>query len=159
MRLFRLTQQKSKARAFDGRGAGLHPGRWNERNRAAVYVATSIALAILEILVQAGQTPLLGFLAYPVDVPDEFLTALDTHRLAPNWRSVAGRDVCRAIGETWRASDESLGLLVPSAVLPEAAAFGERNAVLNPIDRRFEHVSIGAPVRLEIDARVQDLLA
>jgi RES domain-containing protein len=43
---------------LDGAGALLVGGRWNSSGRAVVYMAESIALAVLENLVHNGQTRL-----------------------------------------------------------------------------------------------------
>ena len=160
MRLFRITRQRERAPAFDGVGSSLYPGRWNERMRRVVYVTSRIPLGILEILVQSSGAPLVGYVAYPVDVPDELLEVFDRSVLTPAWRTaLEGREECRLHGERWRLSGNSVGLIVPSAVIPEAQAFGDVNVVLNPAHADFARVRIERPIALNVDPRLQALVS
>ncbi len=72
---------------------------------------------------------------------------------------MAGRDECRALAEMWRGSSASLGLIVPSAVIPEAYDLGDVNVVLDPLHRAFSAIPFGAPIELEIDQRLRGLVA
>jgi RES domain-containing protein len=161
VRLYRVTRLRDvPAAAIDGVGASAYPGRWNERHRRAVYLASRIALGLLEVIVQSGVTSLQNYGAYPVDVPDDTITRLDRARFSSRWRTMlAGRDECRRLAEEWRASGVSLGLLVPSAVVPEAYDFEEFNVVLDPTHPDFARVTLGAPIPLVIDPRLAALVA
>jgi RES domain-containing protein len=160
VRLYRVTRLRDvPAAVIDGVGAAAYPGRWNERNRRGVYLASRIALGLLEVIVQSGVTALQGYAAYPIDVPDDAITRLDRARLSSRWRTMlAGRDECRRLAEEWRASAASLGLLVPSAVVPEAYDFDEFNVVLDPTHPDFGRVTLGAPVPVAIDHRLAALV-
>ncbi|TAM92805.1 RES domain-containing protein [bacterium] len=159
MRLWRLTAWPSKGRAFDGLASARSPGRWNQRGRPTVYAASSVALAVLEIVVQSGSAPLLGYHAYPIDVPDGLIVRFDRTRLSPAWRSVAGRDECRVFGEAWRSeAAHSLGLMVPSAVIPEAYTAGDWCVVLDRTHGRWSEAAIGEPIALDLDQRIVALL-
>ena len=156
MRLFRITQQRDAAAAFDGVGSSLYPGRWNERSTRVVYVTSRIPLGILEVIVQSSASPLLDYFAHPVDVPDHLLETFDRATLYPQWRTAdAGRDECRRHGEIWRASGATLGLLVPSAVIPEAFAFGDFNVILNPLHKDMVRAAVGTAVSLELDEHLR----
>lgn len=158
MRLFRITQQREPPAAFDGVGPSLYPGRWNERARRVVYVTSRIPLGILEVIAQSSGAPLTAYVAYPLDVPDALLETFDRSLLSTTWRTaLRGRAECRLHGEHWRARGSSLGLIVPSAVLPEAYGFGDVNVILNPMQADFVRVTIGDLVPLDIDARLQVL--
>jgi RES domain-containing protein len=159
MRLFRVTTQRDPRAAFDGMGASLYPGRWNERGRRAVYATARLPLGMLEVLVQSPLSGFAGFVAYPLDVPDDTVTRFDRTRLSPAWRTMAGRDECRGFGEQWRASNASAGLAVPSAVLPEAYDFGDVNVVLDPLHPDFTRVEVGKPIALDVDVRLRALLS
>ncbi|HEY6233501.1 MAG TPA: RES domain-containing protein [Candidatus Elarobacter sp.] len=105
--------------AFDGVGSSLYPGRWNERTRRVIYTTSRISLGILKIIVQSSGAPLVGYVAYPLDVPSESLATLDRSLLSRTWQSAdAGRAECRVHGERWRNSGSTAGLIVPSAVIP-----------------------------------------
>jgi RES domain-containing protein len=158
MELFRVTRQPDPALAFNGFSSARSPGRWNERGRRAVYLSTRISLAILEVMVQAGTASLDGYVVFPVDIPDTLLTRFDRRRLSPTWRTVVGRDECRAFGQEWRARKVSLGLTVPSAVLPEAYPFGDVNVVVDPEHVDADKMAIRASMRFEVDRRLARLL-
>jgi RES domain-containing protein len=156
VRLFRITRQRDSAAAFDGIGSSLYPGRWNERSTRVVYVTSRIPLGILEVIVQVSASPLLDYFAYPIEIPDHLLETFDRSALSAQWRTAdAGRDECRRYGETWRGKGTSLGLIVPSAVVPEAFPFGDFNVILNPIHKDMVRTTVGAPVSLELDERLR----
>lgn len=123
-----------------------------------VYAASQIPLALLEVIVQSGQATLVGYRAYPVTLPDECLERLDRSRLEVGWRTIGGREPCRRIGEKWYASGRSLGLIVPSAVLPEAYDFGCFNVLVNPAHPEADRLEIGDPIELDIDSRLEKTL-
>lgn len=125
-----------------------------------VYTTTRIPLGILEVAVQSSAAPLKGYVAYPLDLPDEFFEILDRSVLSKTWRSaVAGRAECRTHGEAWRARGTAVGLVVPSAAVPEAYDFGDVNAVLNPMHADFSRVTVGAAIPLDLDTRLQALIS
>ena len=160
MRLFRITRRRDRIGAFDGIGASMYPGRWNERTRRVVYVTSRIPLGILEVVVQSSSAPLTGYVMYPIDVPDASLEAADRSALSPAWRSAAsGRAECRRVGETWRSRGASVGLIVPSAVVPEAYDFGDVNVVLNPQHADFAGVTIGDAIPIDLDARLRAIVS
>ncbi|MEA2663185.1 MAG: hypothetical protein QOI11_129 [Candidatus Eremiobacteraeota bacterium] len=154
MRLFRLTNQRDPVAAFDGVGASLYPGRWNERGQRMVYVTTRLPLGILEVLVQSSLSTFAGFVAYPLDVPDDAVTWFERPLLSPAWRTMRGRDECRTFGERWRSSAVSAALAVPSAVVPEAYDFGDVNLILDPLHPDFTRVTVGNPIPLDVDDRL-----
>jgi RES domain-containing protein len=157
---FRLTLNPDPATAFDGVGASLYPGRWNERNRRVVYVTTSLPLGILEIMVQDSVTSLRGYGAFPVDIPDDIvLETVNRADLSRTWRTArAGRIECRAAGEEWYVCADTVGLVVPSAVVPEAFDFGDFNIVLNPTHTDFARIIIGKRFKLDMDERLQSII-
>jgi len=112
-------------------------------------------------MVQDSVTTLHGYGAYAVDIPDDVvLESVDRAGLSGTWRtSFAGRDECRAIGEAWIVQKSSLGLMIPSAVVPEGFDFGDYNIVLDPVHPDFQQLVIGARIELDIDARLQALIA
>ncbi|GAC1539898.1 MAG: RES family NAD+ phosphorylase [Candidatus Velthaea sp.] len=124
-----------------------------------MYLASHISLGILEVIVQAGTASLAGYAAYPIEIPDGDVSRFDRSRLNKRWRTMAGRDECRGFAEEWRASKTSLGLLVPSAVLPEAYDNGDYNVILDPEHPGFAHVMLGDAIPLTIDPRLATLIA
>ena len=87
------------------------------------------------------------------------LSRVDIAELSATWRTArVGRVECRAIGEAWRARHETVGLLVPSAVVPQAFAFDDYNIALDPTHADFARLAIGAFVPLDVAARIQTML-
>jgi RES domain-containing protein len=161
VRCFRVTPNPDPAKAFDGMGASMYPGRWNERNERAVYVTKNLPFGVLEVMVQDTVTSLNGYGFYLIEIPDDVvLSTVDVATLSVTWRTArVGRVECRAIGEAWRARHESVGLIAPSAVVPEAFAFDDYNIVLDPTHADFGRLVIGAHVTLDVDDRIQAMLA
>ncbi len=84
-------------------------------------------------------TDLHGYGFYPLDIADGVaLSKIDTWQLSATWRTArVGRVECRAIGEAWRARRESVGRIVPSAVVPEAFTLDDFTIALDPTHADF----------------------
>ena len=134
MRLWQLTKPEHVL-GLDGEGARLQGGRWNSPGLPAVYCASSLALAALEVLVnlpdrqrRKGQAP--PHAAVEMELPDEccrlsgFPGAMPEHRTRP-------------LGDAWLGSLECLALSVPSNVVPL-----EANVVLNPRHPEMGRVTV-----------------
>ena len=124
MLLWRLTKEQFLP-GLDGEGARLAGGRWNSPGIPVVYCSSSPALAALEALVniprlkrRAGEMQPLVAVALEVD------EAAIADPVLPVTQDMS---TSRQIGDTWLRSATSLGLLVPSRVIPL-----ERNVLLNP---------------------------
>ena len=72
---------------------------------------------------------------------------------------MAGRAECRALAEAWRRSGVSAGLIVPSAVVPEAFEKGEFNVVLDAERAELARVVVSASTPLALDRRLLHLVA
>lgn len=135
--LWRLTKARYAASAFDGEGARLYGGRWNSPGRAAVYLAGSLALAALEILVHVkSQGELAGYVKIRVEAPERLVG--DVGALPANRRQGSAPDETRAVGDAWLEAGETLLLRLPSVVIPE-----ESNYLLNPQHPDFGELAIG----------------
>lgn len=115
------------APGLDGDGARLYGGRWNSPGVPLVYCAPALSLAALEVLVhlppemrRPGQLPALA--AVELDVPDALVVTADDLPDPADLRAT------RTFGDTWAAGRSTLGLLVPSRVVPL-----EYNVLLNPM--------------------------
>ncbi len=144
MRLYRLG-----TRAFpvwDGGGAASVGGRWNPVGTAVIYAAGSLALAMLERLVQRhrlGET-----LLVEASVPDDVM--IEDMLAAPpaNWRALGSPEAVAA-GGAWAASRRTALLRVPSALVPR-----EPNYLVNPAHPDAARIVVGAVERLEWDSRL-----
>jgi len=136
---------------LDGRG-GLHASaRWHSQGHAVVYLATSPAGALVEVLVHLEFDPQrlpASYRMLKAEAPDEAQPRrINAASLPNNWRH--DLVLTRSLGDEWLTARQSALLEVPSAILPETFnlllnprhADAQRIAVLwhqpFPYDRRF----------------------
>jgi len=113
-----------QATALSGEGAALYPGRWNQAGLRAVYLADSLALAVLETLVHLEATDTTEpYLSIEVDVPDD--TIEWPANLPAGWENDLA--VTRKLGSEWLRSGKALAFRVPSALVPDGG-----NLLVNP---------------------------
>ena len=141
--------------AFDGVGASLYPGRWNNKGTPMVYTASSQSLASLEILVHIDDSALLQcFSIFPVQFDSKHLVMIEdqnegkTVLRSKNWQANPPDQTTRTLGDAWVHSSESLVLAVPSAVIPS-----EINYLINPYHADFSALEIGKPQVFPFDKR------
>ncbi len=152
IRVFRLFQTALAPHAMDGEGARLYGGRWNSVGTPMVYCAQSLSLAVLEILVHAGDRFLRGnpYSFLTVEIPEKLIRIPDEDALPRHWNEPEVRDVSRLFGDAWVARKESVALRVPSGIVP-----GEWNILLNPAHPDFRKLKIGKPRPFPLDARLK----
>ncbi len=129
MRAWRLAAKRFAA--LDGAGARLYGGRWNRRGQSVVYSSENLSLAVLEVIVHL-ELALEDFPADYVKIAIEVPDALELERIEKLPRTAART---REIGASWYDSGKSVGLLVPSVIVPE-----EHNVLLNPRHPQFESI-------------------
>src|SRR5476651_2345141 len=116
---------------LSGTGARLYGGRWNSEGKAAVYLASSASLALLEVLVHLP--PLMipdDYCLVEIEVPDNSITRLTQKELPPNWRDISPQLALKQMGDEFLIKKETLLLKLPSALVPE-----EYNYLLNPLHK------------------------
>jgi RES domain-containing protein len=150
--VWRLTQPRF-ADELDGEGARMVPGRWNSRGRNALYTASHLSLAVLEVYVNIPhdlRDDLPVFEAVRIAIPDDAaVTRVSQQRLA---RLMAESDpmiASRRVGDDWLDGSDTLVLEVPSVVIPE-----ETNLVLNPAHPRMREVEIVSRRPFHFDRRL-----
>jgi RES domain-containing protein len=143
---WRLAPQRDRRLAFRG---SRQPGRWHGRHSHPVYAAESVSLAALERLVYAEVDIERGeFLPqhlFRIEIPSELeLEILHADALPTGWEAMrAPRDPAaeptqlQTLGDTWYRQQRTVGLLVPSAHVPE-----ESNLLLNPAHGAFRRLAI-----------------
>jgi len=149
IRAWRIVKQKLARTAFSGEGARRHGGRWNHLGTAMVYVAGSMSLAILEMLVHM-QVPdsLARYVVFEVTFPEALVQTLSLARLPRTWRQSPASHAVRDLGDAWIAGAASAVLRVP-AVVPN-----EWNYLLDPQHPDFRRIAIGPRHPIEFDARL-----
>lgn len=151
---WRIVQGKHRRNAFTGEGARLFGGRWNSPGTAVVYLSASQSLAVLELLVHLETTRILEhYLLYPVRFTEVCVETLEARRWPTSWRASPPRHETQQIGDEWVRTRRTPLLAVPSAVVS-----GEWNYLFNPAHRQAFRVRVGAPQRLQLDARLRRLL-
>ncbi|MGV6851031.1 MAG: RES family NAD+ phosphorylase [bacterium] len=128
VKAYRLVKSKRANHAFDGEGARLYGGRWNSPGQSCVYLASSASLAILEIMVHLDDYTLLKhYHLYEIVFNNNHLLKFDTAELPANWRNDPAPYILKTMGDNWLNQHASLGLIIPSAILPI-----ENNILINP---------------------------
>ncbi len=110
------------------------------------YTSTTSTLAMLEFLAHVDTSdfdvaspPALVVVTADVDESDIIPLTATAAALPADWRHVPAPAELRAVGDAWIASGRSLGLVVPSAILPDMLP--ERNVLINPLHPRFAAVT------------------
>jgi RES domain-containing protein len=124
---------------LDGRG-GLHASaRWHSQGHAIVYLASSPAGALVEILVHLELDPQrlpLNYRMLKADAPDDTQPGrINASTLPATWRD--DLTLTRNLGDEWLIAGSSALLEVPSAILPETF-----NLLLNPRHPDAQRVSV-----------------
>ena len=113
-RVWRLVTGRFADTAFSGEGARRYGGRWNRKGVPVVYTASSLSLAMLEMLVQ-DQPLRARYLAIPAEIPQDLqIERVELARLPPDWRDPASLEAMRAVGSDWAAALVTAVLAVPS---------------------------------------------
>ena len=128
MILYRFCQKQWIATAWSGVGAVNNSvARWNNPGTPMIYLASSVSLAMLEILVHVHDESILSrYQLMSIAVPDALIVKLNPDDLPKNWNAnVPGRET-KEIGSDWFSGRSSLAMMVPSAIVPM-----EYNVLLN----------------------------
>lgn len=139
MELYRIAHERFVA-DLSGTGARLYGGRWNSEGQAAVYTASSRALALLETLVH---TPLhllqhQKFVLVTLKIPEPAtIEKIDRANLPTGWNLWDYKQHTQRIGDGFLNTRKKLLLQVPSVLVPE-----EVNYVLNPAHPAMQQVRV-----------------
>jgi len=143
-RIYRVC--RARYARLDGEGAKRVGGRWNSPGRAVVYMAESIALAVLENLVHMSRQDFpAGYVCVAANLPNG-LPLLSEQELRRRYQLELNS---KALGDWWIDSLTSAVLVVPSTVIA-----GESNYLLNPAHRDFSKIAIEPPALFHFDPRL-----
>jgi RES domain-containing protein len=108
---------------LSGEGARRVSGRWNSPGRAALYLAESRALAVLEVLVHLNLEADMIPADYAIMAVD-FSAIEDVSDWMEDGPSFPPSDAeCRAVGDAFLRSGRTFVLRVPSILVPRASNF------------------------------------
>lgn len=128
MIVYRFCQKQWVATAWSGIGAVNNTvARWNNIGTPMVYLASTVSLAILEVLVQVQDQSILSlYQLMSIEVPDAQMVKLNPPDLPVNWNADVPGRATKQIGSGWFDSRASIAMMVPSAIVPM-----EYNVLLN----------------------------
>lgn len=148
---YRLTKTEHLSTAFTGEGAKLYGGRWNSVGTRVVYLASTLSLATLELLVHIEDVETLQahYSVFPVRFSKKLIQKTDPSGLPPHWNSPVVMPSSQLYGDLWIQRKAKAVLQVPSAIVPT-----ESNYLLNPVHPRFSEIQIGEPEPFRMDNRL-----
>ncbi|CCH53298.1 hypothetical protein BN8_02383 [Fibrisoma limi BUZ 3] len=147
MELFRLTR-RTYQNDLSGMGAYKYGARWNHKQHAMLYTASSRSLAMLETIVHLEKSQFLDdHCVMVIYVPDTVIMRQFSDRELPNdWR--VQEMYTKEVGTQWLTAQESLVLRVPSVLVK-----AEYNYLLNPAHMAFNDIKLIDIEPIEFDER------
>jgi RES domain-containing protein len=140
MRVFRVATRDRSASPLDGEGSFLYGGRWSSRGTRVAYTSTIAELARLEHAIHIAYSRIRISLVFVVaELPDRVVEEFPERSLPRDWDAVPATGATAAIGDAWAASKSSLGLAVPTSLIPRALT-RERNVLINPAHPDFAKI-------------------
>lgn len=140
LKAYRIGVHNNRYPIFDGTGAKLYSGRWND-NFPVIYCGENYSLAMLEKLVHSNtgnipQNQQWIEITLPVGMTYEVVTNYSL----PNWKE---QSVSKTFGDEWLNSNRSSILIVPSVIAPV-----ENNILINENHPQFSSIktSLNRPV-------------
>lgn len=141
--------------AFDRSGAGglADGGRWHAQGVPVIYAGLSVEICAMEKLAHTGHILPADLMLVRLSLPDEtsLYETVDIESL-PGWDATPPGAVSVDCGTGFLRSLRALGLIVPSAIVPEA-----RNIALNPLHPRFAEVGFEFVRHFVFDQRLRPL--
>jgi RES domain-containing protein len=114
---------------LSGTGARLNGGRWNSEGRPMLYMASSRALAVLEVLVHLNTLIVPdNFCLTEIEIPGDSILSLNETMFPSNWRDISPPGRLRELGDEFLRAEKYLLLKVPSSIVP-----AEFNYLMNPM--------------------------
>jgi len=151
MRVHRLVAARHAGSALDGEGARRVGGRWNAPGIPVAYCASTLSLAVLELLVHVDPASLpADLVAVEVDIPDDLpIASWRPEALPGHWREEAGKPALQAMGGAWAKAAGSGALRVPSVIIPS-----ETNVLINPSHPDAARIRVVGNTPFALDPRL-----
>ncbi len=147
MQLYRIAKTEF-IRDLSGYGASRSNNRWNSKGMEMLYTSTARSLALLEVMVHVPINLLkdMDLSIITLEINPKHITEISD--LPKSW--MYDTKMMRNVGDRWLRSLKSVGLIVPSAIIPE-----EKNMLLNPNVNGFSaHVKVLDVTKFEADKRL-----
>lgn len=152
MKFYRIgnkNRDKDVHTAFAGEGGIYGEGRWHLKGTPVIYAATTPELALVEILVHRRPRASVSYPLYVIDIPEKWIEIAAPKLLPKNWDSVPPTQASRALGDAWLHEKSSIGLLVPSVIVPLSL-----NCIINPLHPKFDIRWAKGPLEFSLDSRL-----
>jgi RES domain-containing protein len=152
MRAWRIARAQY---ALDRSGTGglADGGRWHAQGLPVIYAGLSAEICAMEKLAHAGHILPADLMLVALDLPDdEALYETVDGAMLPGWAATPPGAMSVDFGATFLRSGRALGLIVPSAIVPEA-----RNIVINPLHSRFVEIQFALMRPFVFDQRLRPL--
>lgn len=149
MKIYRLSPHKSLKAAFIGEGAKQFGGRWNRPGTPIIYAASTLSLAVLEVLVHLDPDLFPRHYSFEIEISDDVVVSALEQSLPENWRTYPAPESLQDIGSVWATENSSVALRVPSVIVPN-----EFNWLLNPTHADFTKLIIADPTPFQLDPRL-----
>ena len=151
MKLFRVVQDRDRAKDLSGTGAFRWGGRWNSKGVYMLYTSENSSLAFLESLVHFDEgeiPPQLYIIEFEVQ-DDAPIYVLPDAEYNKDWVKLSLLENQKQ-GDRWMEEKKFLGIKVRSAINP-----GEYNYLLNPLFPRYDNlVKIISVKAIKVDDRL-----
>lgn len=154
MRVWRIYQAHFGDQ-LEGLGGIYVEGRWHLKGNRIVYTSSSVALASLEVLANAGIEEIPDDLRLlEIDIPDPVsVEVCDPTKLCTNWHGFNPYPhETQEFGTRWLEECRTAVLMVPSAVVPDIAR--EYNYLINPVHPEVAGIHILSDSSFSFDSRI-----
>lgn len=95
--------------------------RWNKNGQYVLYAGSSRSLSTLELIVHRGSiVPEIEYKIVVISISDndDLIRKILVSDLPANWRKMSAYPLLQEIGSVWYENQETLLLMVPSAIIP-----------------------------------------
>lgn len=151
MQVWRIAKQAFAA-DLAGTGAKFYGGRWNSAGVAVVYAGMSVEICAFETLVHTGDLLPADLMLVRINLPenDAFYKSYDAADLPAGWDEIPSSIEAVKFGDAFAREGRYLGIIVPSAIIPEA-----RNIIINPAHSALAQVSYDIVRPFVFDGRLR----
>lgn len=151
MRAWRIAKRQY-ALDRQGTGAQITGGRWNSPGIAVVYAGLTAEIAAMEKLVHTSDILPSDLVLVSIELPDDeaLYQRIQLADMPEGWDAMPSSASAVAVGGAFVTDGRRLGLIIPSAVVPEAL-----NIVLNPNHSAFSHVTFTIERPFTFDHRLR----
>jgi RES domain-containing protein len=150
LRVWRICSPKEARCGLAEMDAVEDGGRWNPPGVRMLYASTSRALALLEVMANAGPRLPRVHAVVEIRIPRGVRRAVAKPDVLPGgWCSPRAPRACREFGRAWTDAGRTAVLLVPSVLVPR-----EHNVLVNPEHPDARRIRIVRVERIRLDVRL-----